>query len=173
MKKIYIFLISVLVLAGCISLGPVKQRDQIIAPNDIKEMAIKAKDNAKQCIESKGVKVREPFAVNIEKVKGEKNIYGFWCWKSPEWNGAWVTGLTYKRPNYYLIKVGANPKTEGDVKYSTLVHEFGHVFLMYNFNEYGHNIKYKNCFENWHDIKVKSFSILSTNEEVIVDYIEE
>lgn len=142
-------------------------------PNNISTIAHTKKDVSKNCIQSKGYKLIEKHkSLTIIVRNGEKKFNSGWGWKSPEWNGMWVLGLTHTDNNgNYKIEIATNPNNPNEISESALEHEFGHFWLMSNFNDISHNPIYKNCFWNWKEPNVKSMLVKKENEIVIVDFI--
>lgn len=158
-----------LFLIGCISTGPKTK-----IPSDIKDMVYGEKNSSKQCIESKGITLKDKASgFQVIKVPGEKKFSSGWGWKSPEWNGMWVLGLTYgSGSGYFTIKVGCDPNTMQDVRPQVVKHEFGHFWLVSNYSIDNHDNRFSSCFFNWNDPRIKTMSIQNENGEItIIDYI--
>lgn len=173
MNKIIISFLSVILLTSCIKLG---NRDKVSQdyPSDIRDMCIAERNNAFTCMQSKGFNTPNGnVPVKVVKIKGTKQIGGWWCWQSPEWNGLWVGGLTRSQAGYIQVEIGCNPNTMGDVNSIALKHEFGHYWCITT-GEYTHIPIYKSCFYNWNDpVKIKTFTFTNNTEQIVVDFIEE
>jgi hypothetical protein len=173
---------TLLVLAGLLIVG-CSTTPKYKFPSDIKSISHGEMNSAKACIESKGTKLNTDRLeyVEVYKVKGEKKFTHGWGWRSPEWNGMWVLGLCQglNSDKSFIIKVGANPQTNGDVSAIALKHEFGHMWLMNNFRDYTHNGKYRTCFVNWNEVSSRSIDLLEPesfydpNENIIIHYIND
>ena len=127
-------------------------------PDDIKQMCDIGFNTAKTCIESKGTPLERKKGVKVVKRAGER-YFGAgngWGWKSSELMDMWV------------IEVGSNPVTGGDVEQNVLTHEMGHYFLISNHGMYKHDPLYKSCFHNWRD-PVQNF--VGTKKDFINFYI--
>jgi hypothetical protein len=100
---------------------------------------------ARDCIAGKGEKVRERATkLTVTGRKGEKRFPDGWGWRSAEWDGAWVLGLTRNLGGgRYQIEVVL--PASGNV----LRHEMGHFWRMSNAGDASHSAKFSSCFWNW------------------------
>jgi hypothetical protein len=153
--KTLITLIGICGITGCTLLnrnsGP---KTGITAPSDIKDMAERAMREAKACIDSVrgGHELIEIHRVIIKKEVGEAYDKGakFWVFTMPTGKGAGGYTEFDGKVDAYIIHVGSNPKTGGEVSYDALKHEFGHYWLMSNeARNSRHENKYSSCFIYW------------------------
>lgn len=168
MKNIVLIICATL-LISCVTTKP---KDKI--PPELKDMVYIKRAAAKECIESKGLNLKDrASSFEIVKVLGEKRFGNQgWGWRSPEWNNAWVLGLTYGYGSgHYTIKVGCNPNTQLEVNPETVKHEFGHYWLLSNYGLYNHDTRVSQCFDGWFDMKVKTLTIKNNDQIMIIDYI--
>lgn len=167
------FLILLVLLSGC-STGGKHNNPKYTYPDSVSPIFQKAKDSSKECIESKGVKLKETdFPYVIEVIKGEKKIQGIWCFRSEKWGNQYVAGLTFKEGNRYRSLIPSNPQTGGEINFNVLKHEFAHFWLMSNKNDYKHDPKFKSCFYNWYEMNIKGLQINSFFDEICVIYNED
>lgn len=176
MKSSKYLILTVLFLTSCATTTKYK------FPSDIKGVCEGNLNQAKNCIQSKNTKLEfKAEELKVIKVPGEKKFASGWGWRSPEWNGMWVLGLTYDRGGgKYEIKIGCNPTTQQDIAQPALLHEFGHFWLMSNRNDGSHNGLYSSCFWNWNEPRTRSLYAeqiqhiniqQSDGTEIVIHYI--
>jgi len=104
--------------------------------------------NAKACIEARDFDLVEKAAVRVVKVPGEKFFADGWGWK---YEGRWVQALCHTEVvgKRYRIEVGCNPANMADVNPVIVEHEFGHYWMLSNFNEPAHVDQLSTCFLRW------------------------
>lgn len=129
-------------LSGCEDEGP-------RYPREIAAMCEQALADARACIKGVNGKAQAPGWPEVVLVRGEKKISGFWCWRSPEWKGAWVGGLFDRHNGRYRVRVGHNPANRADVNPDVIKHEMGHFVLVSSFSDWSHSAAYRNCFLYW------------------------
>jgi hypothetical protein len=139
MRNIIITCLLVLI-CGCQTSKP-----EFKFPSDIKWTCYDAKNQAKANIISKDVPLREIKGCKVVKIKGEKKFGPMWAYYSEEWERyiGGICGGTY-------IEIACDPNT-GEIYFPVLVHEFGHYWLITNYNDWIHNIKYRDVFYNWYE----------------------
>jgi hypothetical protein len=171
--KLYMLIFLAMLSIGCSSTKDPKTR--FVFPTHLKERAHGQMNAAKACIESKGSPLSTEKLKHVEVYlqKGEKKFTHGWGWRSPEWNGMWVLGLCTKGANgIYIIKIGYNPDNPYDTSDIALHHEFGHMWLMHNYNDWSHNNKYSTCFHNWREPSgIRSFATKIGSHDAVIDYI--
>jgi len=172
MNKI-IILILLVTLTGCTTL--LDHSNTYNFPADIKASCQAELKNAKDCLKTKGVSLKENDAdLTVLKMDGVKKVNGEWLYKSVLHNNRLIYGCAYydvKRKKHY-IEVACNPNTKGEVSPATLKHEFGHFWLISNWSDLTHNSKYKDCFVGWKEMQVKMLS--DSNKLMVIDlYIED
>lgn len=138
---------ATLILAGCEDESP-------DYPPEIAEISRQALADARECAATIKGGVRTKGSPRVELVRGEKKIAGFWCWRSPEWKGAWVGGLFDHNGDNYRVRVGHNPANRADVHYGVLKHEMGHYVLVTSWNDWTHNnAAFRRCYIHWNEPK--------------------
>lgn len=143
---------------------------------DIRLHSHHEKQNAKECIQSKGYSLKEKAKVlRVESVAGQRKFNEGWAWKEPVLGDIWVLGLCWNKGNgQYLVQVGANPNNSKDISLPILRHEMGHFWLMSNHNIHHHDSTFSSCFINWRDVGVRAMSIeFEDGAIVIIDYVVE
>lgn len=145
-----------------------KKRPKLDFPKDIESLCHRAMAESRNCIEkTSGKKLKSPKSVRVIKKVGEKKIQGKWCWRDERFE-TWVGGLASRS----TIQIGCSPKGS-EIYYPFLKHEFGHIWLLNNFNETGHNIKYRDCFERWMDPVLTKSEVGQKDSEICIDIVEE
>jgi hypothetical protein len=170
----FLFLLLMCLSFGCSTFKDPKTK--FVIPDHIKNRAFGEINSSKGCIESKGISVSDKNLkyVQVYLQKGEKKFTHGWGWRSPEWNGMWVLGLCIKASEgKYIVKVGYNPNNPHDVSDIALKHEFGHLWLMHNFNDWSHNKMFSNCFVNWQNPAVRTSSVKINGLDAIICYIND
>jgi hypothetical protein len=158
MKKILMIALLLFLICGCKTSKP-----EFNFPQDIKWICHDAKNQAKSNIVSKGVPLKEKKGCVVVKIKGTKKFGPMWAYYSEEWK-QYIGGIC--GGNY--IEIACDPNT-GEVNFMVLVHEFGHYWLMTNYNDWSHDPKYKDVFYNWFEPRylTKSFNKDGTVELII------
>lgn len=123
-------------------------------PSDISGMCYHARNESKIALHSVGLTNFKEHSLKVIKVNGERKFSGSWGWKDQYW-GQYVLGLC----NGSTIWIGSHPHTGGEVNPEVLKHEFGHYWLINNYNDYGHNNQYSHLFYNWRDISPRQIQI--------------
>lgn len=164
------------ILTGCKTFDNSPVRNY---PSDIKAMCEAEINNAKLCIQGKGTSLKTTgHRLEVVKTDGTKKVNGEWLWYCKDVEGvainSWIYGVCYfsDKKRTYSIIVPCNPQTKGEVSAKTLKHEFGHFWLMSNYNDYTHNTKYKDCFADWRELRTKTLLIQTNDIKIVVDYIE-
>lgn len=141
-----VMLALALMLAGCES-----EPDY---PPEVAEVARQALADARECAATVKSGVRREGSPRVELVKGEKLISGYWCWRSPEWQGAWVGGLFDHNGDNYRVRIGHNPANRADVRYDVMKHEMGHYVLVTSWGDWTHNnTAFRRCYVGWAEPK--------------------
>jgi hypothetical protein len=171
MKTISIILLALL----CSSCTLLPKRTSFEFPQDLSGMARHEMNQAKTCIESKGLKLNHTARrLTVQKVPGQRKFREGWAWQEPTLNNVWVLGLCWDRGSSYLIQVGANPNNMAEVSPQIMKHEMGHYWLMSNYRIYTHDRRFHSCFVNWVDAQVRTTSItLEDGSIVVIDYVVE
>jgi hypothetical protein len=173
MKKfISIVLVLLMATSGCISHNH-SSTPSFNYPSDIKSLCEVSRENAKNCMQSCGMKISYNKDCEVVKRNGEQKINGYWSWREPQWNNMWVCGLTSPKGSGYSIQAGCNPKNGQEVNPKTLEHENGHYILMSINNDWTHNPTFTKCFANWNEPKVKCREMSLNGQRVLVDFIME
>lgn len=141
----WIGVIIVVLCGGCAALLGGSRDYKFNYPSDIKEMCYGARNNAKNIIQAQGLKLSTKSGCRVLKVPGIRKIAGKWAWKRPRYPEYWIAGLC-TGPE---IQVGCHPHTGGEVNNGTLIHEFGHHWLITNYRNYTHDPRYDRQFDNW------------------------
>jgi hypothetical protein len=143
-------------------------------PPDIANLCVKAREDAKRCVESV---VGHPLELNngcrVEKVPGVKKGKNGWGWWSEDYN-CYVCGLCGYIKRQYYIKIGVNPQTGLDINMGSLTHENGHYWINSNNLDEGqmHNQKFASCFASWNNPPSKKLYFETKDGWEIIDLLE-
>jgi hypothetical protein len=118
-------------------------------PDDLKDQFSIGFNGAKYCIEQQGTPLTVKSSIELRKHKGTKKFKEGWGWYDPN-NNFYVLGLCHGD----VIEVGVNPATGGEANQAVILHEFGHYWLMSNYNIRNHDPRFTKCFYNWNDATV-------------------
>lgn len=141
---------TVLLACGLALCGCKSETVSVSAPANIRAQVTEAEAAARACIVSSGTRLDKRAGVRVVTRPGTRKFGGMWAWYSEEWGqfiGGMYSGTT--------ITVACNPDNVADVYMDTLVHEFGHHWLVsnYGWNHYGsdckHDPRYADCLPNW------------------------
>jgi hypothetical protein len=160
-KKITILFLTATMLTGC------GKSIKYNFPEDIKYQCHGAKNEAKAKLESVGLSIKEKNDCTVLKVKGQKKINGIWAWYDTTWK-MYVAGLCDGKN----VWIGVNPQTGDEIWIAGLVHEFGHFWLISNYNDWGHNPQYAHLFVNWADPRHTLFHASNIEDKNIKKHYE-
>ena len=131
-------ILTACLLAGCAT------TDKFDFPSDIASLCHHARNQAKACIEAKGMPLPVEKPCRVVKRVGQVKIGGTWAWYEPAFNMQPVGGTCSGKE----IQIASDPAT-GAVHFPFLQHEMAHYWLIGNYQDWGHAAKYKGCFANW------------------------
>lgn len=142
-------ILTILFAISCLGSGCLTKHRTYTCPADIKTLCNNARLDAKYRIEKVNSKaLEEKKDGRLTKHKGTRKFGSEWAWFDNTYWNLYVCGLCHGS----WIEVACNPLT-GEVSSQTVHHEWGHFWLISNYNDWSHNPKYASCFAGWREAR--------------------
>jgi len=148
----HIIMLALLLVIGCSSTKPISN----YFPPVIADQCVRAMAESKASIEACGTPLKQVQRAVVVQIDGQIQIDGRWAYKLSGYQDIWAGG-SY---DGMYIQIVCDPNNRGSIEYGSLYHEFGHYWLVSNYNEYGHPAKYDKYFGwSWIDDYLKVGSL--------------